>query len=205
MTLNSLRSVSNRAIAPFVSIADRLGLSPNAVTVASMGVAVAAGVALALAGRDPTWYLLGGALVLFNGFLDALDGALARQTDHETLGGDFLDHVVDRYADVVILGGLVAGVGRYDLGFVAIVGVLLNAYIGTQAQAIGLGRMYVGLITRIEVILLVGGVSLAATWVRAEFFGLTIVGLLLAFFAVASNFTALQRVVRSWRLLRDRP
>lgn len=203
MTLNRFRSISNRAIAPFVSIADRLGLTPNAVTVGSMLVAIAAGVALAVAGSDPAWYLAGGALVLFNGFLDMLDGALARQTNSATPEGDFLDHVVDRYADVVILGGLVAGVGRFDLGFVAIAGVLLNAYLGTQAQAVGLGRMYVGLVTRIEVLLLVGGVSIAATWFRTEYLGLTIVGWLLVFFAIASNLTALQRGVRAWRRLRD--
>jgi archaetidylinositol phosphate synthase len=68
MTLDRFRTISNRAIAPFVSIADRLGLSPNEVTVASMGVAVAA-IALVIAGNDPSWYLLGGGLVLFNGFL----------------------------------------------------------------------------------------------------------------------------------------
>ena len=204
MTLDRFRTISNRAITPFVSVADRLGLSPNAVTVASMGVAVAAAVTLAIAGGDPSWYLLGGALVLFNGFLDMLDGALARQTDSATPEGDFLDHLVDRYADVVILGGLVAGVERFDIGFVAIVGILLNAYVGTQAQAVGLGRMYEGLITRVEVLLLVGGVSIAAVWIRAEYFGLTIVGWLLVFFMIASNGTALQRAVLSWRQLRDR-
>ncbi|MFO7926913.1 MAG: CDP-alcohol phosphatidyltransferase family protein [Halobacteriota archaeon] len=203
MTLNRFRSISNRVIAPFVSVADRLGLTPNAVTMASLVVAVLAGVALAAAGGNSLWYLVGGALVLCNGFLDVLDGALARQTNSATPEGDFLDHVVDRYADVVILGGLVAGVGRFDLGFVAIVGVLLNAYLGTQAQAIGLGRMYVGLVTRIEVLLLVGGVSIAATWIRAEYLGMTIVGWLLVFFAIASNLTALQRVVQSWQLLRE--
>lgn len=203
MTLDRFRTISNRAIAPFVSIVDRLGVSPNEVTVASMGVAVAAAVALAIAGNDPSWYLLGGGLVLFNGFLDMLDGALARQTDSATLEGDFLDHLIDRYADVVILGGLVAGVGRYDIGFVAIVGILLNAYVGTQAQAVGLNRMYEGLITRVEVLLLTGGVSIAATWIRAEYLGLTIVGWLLVFFMIASNGTALQRAVLSWRQLQD--
>jgi archaetidylinositol phosphate synthase len=99
--------------------------------------------------------------------------------------------------------GLVAGVGRYDIGFVAIVGILLNAYVGTQAQAVGLNRMYEGLITRVEVLLLTGGVSIAATWIRAEYLGLTIVGWLLVFFMIASNGTALQRAVLSWRQLRD--
>ncbi|WP_138006814.1 CDP-alcohol phosphatidyltransferase family protein [Halalkalirubrum salinum] len=203
MALNRFRSLSNRAISPFVAAADRLGLTPNAVTAASMVVAVLAAVILWTARNDPSWYLLGGAFVLLNGFLDVLDGALARQTNSETAAGDYLDHVIDRYADVVILIGLIASVDQYAIGIIAIAGVLLNAYLGTQAQAVGLGRMYGGLITRIEVLLLIGGVSIAATWVTATYGGLTIVGWLLVFFAIASNGTALQRARRSWMLLQD--
>jgi len=111
MALNRFRSFSNRAISPFVAAADRLDLSPNAVTAASVVVAVLAAVILRTARNDASWYLLGGAFVLLNGFSDVLDGALARQTNSETAAGDYLDHVIDRYADVVILIGLIGSVG----------------------------------------------------------------------------------------------
>ncbi len=202
MTLDQLRDVSDRAIVPFVSVATRLGLSPNAVTTAAFVVAVVASVMLYVAGSDPRWYLPAGLLVLLSGLLDVLDGALARETGTASEAGDFLDHVLDRYGDVVILGGLALGVEQYVLGLVAITGVLLTAYLGTQAQAVGLGRIYGGLLGRADILVLVGVTSVVATWVRVEVAGLTVVGLLLVFFAVVSHVTALQRFVWAWRDLR---
>ncbi len=199
MTLDQLRDVSDRAIVPFVSVATRLGLTPNAVTTIAFGIAVVASVMLYLGGSDPRWYLPAGLLVLLSGLLDVLDGALARETGTASEAGDFLDHVLDRYGDVVILAGLTLGVEQYVLGLLAITGVLLTAYLGTQAQAVGLGRIYGGLLGRADILVLVGLTSVVATWVRGELFGLTVVGLLLAVFAVVSHVTALQRFVWAWR------
>ncbi|MCL9817956.1 CDP-alcohol phosphatidyltransferase family protein [Natronocalculus amylovorans] len=202
MTLDQLRDVSDRAIVPFVSVATKLGLSPNAISTLALIVAIAAGIALALAGENTQLYFIAGLLVLFNGFLDVLDGAVARETDTTSKAGDYLDHLIDRYADVLILGGLTVGAQQYELGLLAITGVLLTAYLGTQAQAVGLGRMYGGLLGRADILMLVGIVALLAPWVTRELYGLTIVGLLLAFFAVVSHVTALQRFVWSWKQLR---
>jgi archaetidylinositol phosphate synthase len=199
MTLDQLRNVSDRAIVPFVSVATRLGLTPNAVTTIAFGIAVVASVMLYLGGTDPRWYLPAGLLVLVSGVLDVLDGALARETGTASEAGDFLDHVLDRYGDVVILAGLTLGVEQYVLGLLAITGVLLTAYLGTQAQAVGLGRIYGGLLGRADILVLVGLTSIVATWVRGEVFGLTVVGLLLAVFAVVSHVTALQRFIWAWR------
>ncbi len=202
MTLDQFRNVSNRLIDPFVSVANRLGLSANAITLIAFALAVAAGVVLYVAGSSPEWYLLGGVLVLLSGFLDVLDGAVARATETASKAGDFLDHALDRYADVVILAGFAVGVEQFELGLLAITGVLLTAYLGTQAQAVGLGRIYGGLLGRADILVLVGLTSVLATWIRTELFGLTIVGWLLVFFAVISHVTALQRFVRAWLALR---
>lgn len=201
MTLDQFRHISNRAITPFVTAASRLGLSPNAISMLAFGLAVLAGGVLYVAGTNPQWYFLGGVLVLLNGFLDVLDGAVARETNTASKAGDFLDHVLDRYADVVILGGLALGVGRYGLGLLAVTGVLLTAYLGTQAQAVGAGRIYGGLLGRADILVLVGFVSILATWVETTVYGFGIVGLLLIFFAVVSHITALQRCVWTWRSL----
>lgn len=202
VTLDQLRDVSNRLIGPFVDIAERVGLSANAITLIAFALAVLAGVVLYVAGSSPQWYLVGGVLVLVSGFLDVLDGAVARATQTATKAGDYLDHALDRYADVVILAGLAVGVEQYELGLLAITGVLLTAYLGTQAQAVGLGRMYGGLLGRADILVLVGITSIVATWVRADVYGLTVVGWLLVFFAVVSHVTAAQRFVWAWNELR---
>jgi archaetidylinositol phosphate synthase len=197
MTLDRLRPLANRALGPFVSTADALGLTPNGVSVVAFLVAVAAGGAFFVA--SPLAYLLGAVLVFLNGWLDLVDGALAREQDVASDAGDFLDHVLDRYADIVIIAGLAAGVGRYGLGFAAVTGVVMTSYLGTQIQAVGLGRAYGGLVGRADRLALIGvaAVVAAATGTRLVA-NLSAVGLLLVLFAVVGHLTALQRFWGAW-------
>jgi archaetidylinositol phosphate synthase len=201
MTLDRFRSVADRAIEPFVSAADRVGLTPNAVSVVAFGAAAVAGVCFGLAGDDATLYPVGALLVVLNGWLDILDGALARELGTESRAGDLLDHVLDRYADIVVIVGLAAGLDRYGLGVAAVTGVLMTSYLGTQAQAVDLDRVYGGLLGRADRLVLVAVVTAVAPFVTATAAGLGPVGWLLVLFAVVGHLTALQRFVLSMRAL----
>jgi archaetidylinositol phosphate synthase len=201
MTLDFLRPVADRLLDPFVGAARRAGLTPDAVSVLAFLLAVAAGGAFALAGEEPALYLLGAVLVALNGWLDLLDGALARRLAVDSAAGDLLDHVLDRYADVAIIAGLAAGVDRYPLGFVAVTGVLLTSYLGTQAEAVGLDRVYAGLLGRADRLALVGVVGVVAAVDTAPW-GVDAVAVLLGLFAVVGHLTALQRFAGAWRALR---
>ncbi|MFB6080226.1 MAG: CDP-alcohol phosphatidyltransferase family protein [Haloferacaceae archaeon] len=197
MTLDRLRPVADRALGPFVTAADRVGLSPDGVSVVAFGVALAAGGAFALGA--PGWYLLGAGLVFVNGWLDLVDGALARRQDAASSGGDLLDHVLDRYADIAMVVGVAAGIDRYALGVLAITGVLMTSYLGTQIQAVGLGREYGGLVGRADRLALTG-VAAALTGLRTPpVLGLAPVGWLLVLLAVVGHATALQRFYGAWR------
>ncbi|KOX97027.1 MULTISPECIES: CDP-alcohol phosphatidyltransferase family protein [Halorubrum] len=198
MTLDQYRSVADRLLGPWVSAADRLGLSPDQVSVIAFLVAVGAAAAFAL-GSAPL-YATGALLVLLNGWLDVVDGALARHQGVASDGGDFLDHVLDRYADVAIIAGLTAGVEAYALGFAAVTGVLLTSYLGTQIQAVGIGREYGGLLGRADRLALAGIVGVVAAVYSAPIVaGLNVVGLLLALFAAVGHLTAVQRFLGAWR------
>ena len=113
-----------------------------------------------------------------------------------------LDHVLDRYADILIISGLAAGVGQYALGLAAITGVLMTSYLGTQAQAVGLDRVYGGLLGRADRLALIGVVATVAAVIDATALGLTAVGWLLVIFAVVGHLTALQRFYYAMRDLR---
>lgn len=193
MTLDQFRPLANRMLAPFVDVADRIGLTPNAISVIAFAIAVCAAGAFYLAGETALWYLGGALLVLASGWLDLLDGALARRQRIASTGGDLLDHVLDRYADIIIIGGLAAGIDAYALGFAAVTGVLMTSYLGTQAQAVGLDRVYGGLLGRADRLVLVGVVAAITAMIPLPIVGLTLVGWLLVFFAVVGHFTALQR------------
>ncbi|OYR79522.1 CDP-diacylglycerol--glycerol-3-phosphate 3-phosphatidyltransferase, partial [Halorubrum sp. E3] len=192
MTLDQYRSVADRLLGPWVRAAARLGLSPDQVSVIAFGVAIAAAGAFAVG--EPVFYLAGAVCVLLNGWLDLVDGALARHLEISSDGGDLLDHVLDRYADIAVIAGFTVGVDAYALGFAAVTGVLMTSYMGTQIQAVGIGREYGGLLGRADRLALMGIVGVVAAVYSAPIVaGLTVVGLLLALFAAVGHLTAVQR------------
>ena len=208
MTLDRLRPVAERVMDPFVAAADRVGLTPDGISVLAFGFAVGAGVTYTLAGAstaglgpEPLLYLLGAVMVFLNGWMDLMDGALARRQGTDSKTGDLLDHVLDRYADVVIVAGLAAGAERYLLGLLAVTGVLMTSYLGTQAQAVGLDRVYGGVVGRADRLAVIGAVTAVAAFLPASLYGLTAVGWLLVFLAVVGHLTALQRFYYSMAAL----
>lgn len=101
-------------------------------------------------------------LVALSGFLDLVDGEVAREFGRATRRGDFLDHTFDRLADAAILLGIGLGpVVPVSAGLAAALSTVLVAYVGTQAEAVGLERVYGGLARRSNVMGLVVAAALA--------------------------------------------
>jgi len=198
MTLDGYRDLADRLLRPWVRAAVAVGATPNSVSVVAFVFAVAA--AAAFYGATPLLYAVGALCVVVNGWLDLLDGALARELGTDSVAGDLLDHVLDRYADVVVVVGLAAGIARYDLGLAAVTGVLLTSYLGTQAQAVGLDRVYGGLLGRADRLALVGVTGGLSAFVPAVA-GFSPAAWLLTLFAVVGHLTAVQRFVSAWRQL----
>lgn len=125
----------------------RWDVSPNLVSLLALLAAVAAAAAFAR-GRP----LLAAPLVALAGYLDLVDGEVARRFDRSTRRGDFLDHTFDRLADVALFLGIGLGPAvPLELGLGAAVANLLVAYLGTQARSVGLDRVYGGLARRSNV------------------------------------------------------
>ena len=136
--------------------------------------------------------------VLLNGLFDAIDGKVAKLTNKATVRGDFLDHALDRYADVFMVGAIaLSSWCRPHIGLLAIIGVLLTSYMGTQAQAIGYKRDYSGLLGRADrlVLLIIFPVvqHIALLFSIELIWDITILELILVYFAVVGNITAIQR------------
>lgn len=194
MTLDRLRPFVSSLLDPFVAAFDRVGLSPDGVSVLAFAMAVAAGIAFALGGAiDRLWFLVGSLFVFLNGWLDLVDGALAKELDEASASGDLLDHVLDRYADIVIVAGLAAAVGDFLLGFAAVTGIVMTSYLGTQAQAVGLERVYGGLVGRADRLAIISVTAVIAVFLEGTFYSLTVLGWLLVFLAIIGHLTAVQR------------
>ncbi len=191
------------------------GFSPNAIS--GMSLVVAFFAALATFYSPEHWQILLPlitVLVLLSGLFDALDGKIARLTGKTSKRGDFLDHVLDRYADVLMIGAVaVSAWCNPYLGMAAIIGVLLTSYMGTQAQAVGAGRRYSGLLGRADRIVLslvIPMVQFVFMWVNGDgwlTFGpirLSAFEMMMLWFAVVGNMTAIQRAWGTWKELKGK-
>ena len=164
-------------------------ISPNALTL--MGLALNIFTAWLLA----TGHLfIGGFMVLFSGWFDMLDGALARMTTGPTRFGGMLDSTVDRLSEAALYLGLILFyTDRQDtlevsLVYSAIIGSILVSY--TRAKAEGLGfKGEKGLFARPERLVLLT-IGLLLTEVNMD--ALTIV---LWVLAAGANLTAFQRLL----------
>ena len=78
----------------------------------------------------------------------------------------------------------------------------MSSYLGTQAQAVGAGRFYGGVLGRADrlVLLMAGGII--AYFVPAGVYGLSILGWALLIFGVLGHFTAVQRFIHVWKELK---
>ena len=140
--------------------------------------------------------------VFLNGLFDALDGKIAKLAKKTSLRGDFLDHALDRFADVFIVGGLALSPWiRPSIGLIAMIGVLLTSYMGTQAQAVGYKRVYAGLLGRADrLVLLMIVPILQHMGLRLLVqlpYDLTVLEIMMFYFAVLGNITAVQRFYKT--------
>ena len=207
-------------IDPFVRGLIWLGLTPNAIT--TIGLLLNIGVAaLFIAGAEKTnhGYLSfvgsGGALILFAGIFDMLDGQVARIGKMSSKFGAFYDSVLDRYSEMFMFLGvcyfLVAH--HYFLSslfaFFALIGSMMVSY--TRARAEGLGiECKGGLMQRPERVVIMG-VSALACGIASHYLGgdfkvyipglniqvfetMTIFTFPITVMAVLTNITAISRI-----------
>jgi len=171
-------------------LAYQIGLTPNLAS--ALGILTA--VISAFLYAHPRFYpvnLIGASLfLLISGFFDALDGVIARLYGRVTIFGGFLDSVLDRYADALVLTGIILG-GFGDLfwGFLALIGSLLVSYSRARAEAAGVKMETIGLAERAErIIILVIASLLTLIWEAALWWSVVVL-------AVLTNLTVLHRTV----------
>jgi phosphatidylglycerophosphate synthase len=160
-----------KIINPLVRLLIKAGLTPNMVT--TIGLLLNIGVAIifisgAEEGRrgDLSYVGWAGALILFAGLFDMLDGQVARLGNMSSPFGALYDSVLDRYSELILFLGicwyLVAM--HYFLSslfaFIGMIGSMMVSY--TRARAEGLGiECKDGLMQRPERVIIIGVSALA--------------------------------------------
>ncbi len=199
MTLDQFRPHMQGITRPVVTLTRKLGITPNELSIASFFVSILAGIAFYRGD-----IVVGVTMVALNAIFDALDGALARDMGVAGPRGDFLDHVIDRYADIFIITGIFAGgAAPWPIGVFALTGVLMSSYLGTQAQAVGVGRYYGGILGRADRLVLIIIASILTIAIPGEIYGLNYLGWILVIFGIFGHYTAFQRFAHVWRNIED--
>jgi phosphatidylglycerophosphate synthase len=172
------------------------GMTPNAVTVLALLGSVAAGVALAFAGRHPALLLVLPVWLFARMALNAIDGMMAREMNMASTLGAVLNEFGDVASDLALYLPLafVTPAAQWPvIAFAA--GAVLTEFCGVLARALGASRRYDGPMGKSDRAFIVGALALLTFAVPA---------LLPAWpwvFAVAAALTALTCLNRLRRAL----
>jgi CDP-diacylglycerol--glycerol-3-phosphate 3-phosphatidyltransferase len=155
-----------RVIDPVVKVFIKLGLTPNAVTsigfVLNVGVAVIFILGAEEGNRGDLSYVgWAGALILFAGLFDMLDGQVARLGNMKSTFGALYDSVLDRYSELIMFLGICYYlVGHHYFlssisAFVALIGSMMVSYVRARAEGLGI-ECKGGLMQRPERVVTIG-------------------------------------------------
>jgi phosphatidylglycerophosphate synthase len=143
------------------------------------------------------FWILAGLFIILSGIFDLIDGVVARKLGKVTAYGGFLDSVLDRYSDLLLLLSLlIYYLKKGDpvlvilTSFVSI-GTALIPYVRARAEAANV-PCNIGLMERAErIILLSAGVLFG--WME----------MMLWVLAILTHFTVIQRIYYVWKKLRS--
>jgi archaetidylinositol phosphate synthase len=197
--LTKLKQKVQLLLSSEVNAVHRIGLTPNMVSIVGFVLAVLAASAYAITTqKQPLWLLVAVALLMASGYCDTLDGALARTFQQATSFGGFLDSLLDRYADVFVLAGIIiSGLCNLAAGLAALASSLMVSYARARAEAAGVKMESVGLAERPERIIILAVASLVAVF-YLPFLNIGVI--VIAFLATV---TVVQWVFHAYKMLKD--
>jgi CDP-diacylglycerol--glycerol-3-phosphate 3-phosphatidyltransferase len=139
-------------LARLAPVVDRLvaaGVSPDAITLAALPVALLAGAALLLSASVPGLLLAVPVLAGIRILLNLLDGAAARRSGRQHPRGELLNELGDRLADVAFLAPVAVLPGASAvIVLLGVIGGILASYVGITTRAAGGERLYRGILSK---------------------------------------------------------
>ncbi len=217
-------------IDPLVKMLIKLGLTPNAVTTIGFVLNIGVTIIFIFGAEDRSRDDLSsvgwaGALILFAGLFDMLDGQVARLGNMSSTFGALYDSVLDRYSELVMFFGICYYLVAHHyflssiFAFIACIGSMMVSY--TRARAEGLGiECKDGLMQRPERVITIG-VAAIACGITSSYVGgghqwfipgisfhivetMSIFTIPIALMALLTNGTALKRLLGAKKTLDER-
>lgn len=206
----------------------KLGITPNFVTATGLVLNIIACAVFIFAAThgergDFTYVGWGGAIILFAGLFDMMDGQVARIGKMSSRYGALFDSVLDRYSELIVLFGIcyyliLQGYFFSSLfAFIALIGSMMVSYVRARAEGLGI-ECKGGFMQRPErvVIIALGAIFCGvfyyfmgeykvylSSFPFPIFEPVLILVIPLAFVAVFSNITAIGRLLHCKRVLQE--
>ncbi len=124
------KHINRKMSEPMARLLAKTQVTPNQMTWAAFGIALLSFVSFILG-----YNIIAGLLVQLSSIVDGIDGSLARLKGMTSEFGSFLDSVLDRYADILIVLGLTlwsssheTSSGIWLAGLLAITGIICISY-----------------------------------------------------------------------------
>lgn len=217
-------------INPLVKGLIKIGFTPNTVTVTGLILNIGVAIVFILGAEegnrgDLSYVGWAGALILFAGMFDMLDGQVARLGNMSSTFGALFDSVLDRYSEMIMFLGICYYlVGHHYFlssifAFIALIGSMMVSYTRARSEGLGIENKG-GVMQRPERVVLIG-LSAIACGVAGHFIGgnyklfvpgiryhvfetMTIFTLPISIMAVLTNITALKRLFHAKKALEGR-
>jgi len=216
-----------RVINPLVKGLIKIGFTPNIVTLAGLVLNIMVAIVFIKGAEqgnrgDLSYVGWAGALILFAGLFDMLDGQVARLGNMSSSFGALFDSVLDRYSELIMFLGICYYLVAHHYfisslaAFIAMIGSMMVSYIRARSEGLGIQNSG-GLMQRPERVILIA-LSAIACGVTGHFIGgdykyyvpgisfhvfetMTIFTLPIAVMAVLTNITAIKRLMNAKQAL----
>lgn len=207
-----LQQLIYKIINPLVRGMIRIGITPNFITTTGLLLNIsAAGIFLYGVINEAgnlTYAGWAGAVILFAGLFDMMDGRVARVGNMASTFGALYDSVLDRYSELVTLFGiffyliLQGYLWGSVITFIALIGSLMVSYVRARAEGLGL-ECKVGLMQRPErVVLTAIGAICCGLFADCQIFDpMYLLITPQAIIAILANWTAFVRINHCYKLL----
>ncbi|CAN5363179.1 CDP-alcohol phosphatidyltransferase family protein [soil metagenome] len=216
-----------KVINPLVRGLIKIGFTPNLVTVTGLVLNIMVAIVFIKGAEqgnrgDLSYVGWAGALILFAGLFDMLDGQVARLGNMSSSFGALFDSVLDRYSELIMFLGICYYLVSHHYfisslaAFIAMIGSMMVSYIRARSEGLGIQNSG-GLMQRPERVILLA-LSAIACGVTGHFIGgdfkyyvpgisfhifetMTIFTLPIAVMAILTNITAIKRLRNAKRAL----
>ena len=204
-----LQKIIYQIINPLIKGMIKIGITPNIVTTIGLLLNIVAAAMFVEATMTTSEHCAhqligwGGGVILFAGLFDMMDGRLARMGNMSSVFGAMWDSTLDRYSELITLGGICLMFVKGDwfwisvVTFAAMIGSVMVSYVRARAEGLGI-ECKVGFMQRPErvvvtaVTAIISGATGNLWWLAG--------GMILI--AVLANITAFWRILHCYKELK---